>query len=277
MSGAIRTSGHGRLGSVLSGLAVAVGCVLFLGGFAWGAVLYQPYTVPTDSMNPTVKSGDRVLAQRIDGADVRRGDIVVFTDTRWANAPMIKRVVGVDGDKVACCDPDGRLTVNGTAIDEPYLRKQGWGGKEPASPDAFSATVPAGHLFLLGDQRAASQDSRVHLQDPGQGSVPRSAVTARLDAVAWPLGGLVERPRSFAVLPGGVSEPGPVRPLVWAVAVGAALILGGAAYGPVAKALHRARPTEAGGRRTQAGGRQAGARSAAARGRSAAGGEGRDR
>lgn len=58
MSGTGRTDdGHGRLGSMLSGLAVAVGCVLFLGGFAWGAVVYKPYTVPTESMTPTVHAG----------------------------------------------------------------------------------------------------------------------------------------------------------------------------------------------------------------------------
>ncbi|UQS30478.1 signal peptidase I [Streptomyces fradiae] len=238
MGGSIRdTDGRGRLGGVLSGLAVAVGCVLFLGGFAWGAVLYRPYTVPTDSMSPTVTAGDRVLAQRIDGSEVRRGDVVVFTDARWGGLPMIKRVVGLDGDRVACCDADGRLTVNGTPVPEPYLRSQGWGGKEAASPTGFSATVPDGHLFLLGDQRAGSQDSRVHLQEPGGGSVPRGAVTARLDAVVWPVGGaaVVDRPLSFAALPGGVSEPGPVRTLGWAVLAGAVLVLGGAAYGPLAR------------------------------------------
>ncbi|MCW0121709.1 signal peptidase I, partial [Bacillus subtilis] len=90
-------------------------------GFVWAAVVYQPYTVPTDSMSPTVKPGDRVLAERIDGADVRRGDVVVFTDEVWGATPMVKRVVGVGGDKVACCDREGRLTVNGTPVDEPYL------------------------------------------------------------------------------------------------------------------------------------------------------------
>ena len=117
--------GRGRLGNVLSNLAVAVGCVLFLGGFAWGAVVYKPYTVPTDSMTPTVNAGDRVLAERVDGGDVRRGDVVVFTDSTWGDVPMVKRVVGVGGDKVACCDKDGRLTVNGKPIDEPYLRAEG--------------------------------------------------------------------------------------------------------------------------------------------------------
>ncbi|MCH0541240.1 signal peptidase I [Streptomyces sp. MUM 203J] len=255
--------GHGRLGRMLSGLAVAVGCVLFLGGFAWAALVYHPYTVPTDSMSPTVTAGDRVLAERVGGADVRRGDIVVFSDPRWGGVTMIKRVVGVDGDEVVCCDADGRLTVNGTAVDEPYLHPQVWEDAKAASPGAFSATVPDGHLFLLGDQRASSQDSRVHLTEPGQGSVPRSAVTGRLDAVVWPLEGVLERPAAFASLPGGVSRPGPVEPLAWALAAGVGLILGGAAYGPVAGVLRRAVGRGGSG---GAGGRGAGSGEAVARG-----------
>ncbi|MFD4587811.1 signal peptidase I [Streptomyces sp. NPDC087659] len=235
MSGTGRTDrGHGRLGSVLSGLAVALGCVLFLGGFVFGALLYQPYTVPTDSMSPTVEPGDRVLAQRIDGSEVRRGDIVVFTDKVWADAPMVKRVVGIGGDKVVCCDSDGRMTVNGRAVEEPYLP-----GEEPASPMGFTVSVPEGKLFLLGDERRTSVDSRSHLQEAGQGTVPRAAVSARLDAVAWPVGGVLERPRGFAALPGGISEPGPIRPVVASVALGAVLILGGAAYGPLVKLMGR--------------------------------------
>ncbi|MFJ9031204.1 signal peptidase I [Streptomyces sp. NPDC102274] len=230
--------GHGRLGSVLSGLVVAVGCVLFLGGFGWGAVEYLPYTVPTNSMDPTVKAGDRVLAQRISGDEVRRGDVVVFKDVDWANMPMVKRVVAVGGDKIACCDADGRLTVNGTAIEEPYV--QGMIGGRASSTD-FDATVPEGKLFLLGDERSGSLDSRVHLEDAGQGSVPRSAVDARVDAVAWPLGGVIERPAGFAALPGGVSGPGPVRLIVVAVVTGALLIFGGAAYGPIARRFSKPR------------------------------------
>lgn len=110
MSATGRTGdGRGKLGSKLSGLAVAVGCVLFLGGFAWAAVVYRPYTVPTESMTPTVNAGDRVLAQRVDGGEVRRGDVVVFTDAAWGDMPMVKRVVGIGGDRIACCEKDGRL------------------------------------------------------------------------------------------------------------------------------------------------------------------------
>lgn len=237
MSGAGRTGdGHGRAGRVLSGLAVAVGCVLFLGGFVWGALLYQPYTVPTDSMTPTIGQGTRVLAERVDGGEVRRGDIVVFKDKAWGDVPMIKRVVGVGGDSVRCCDDGGRLTVGGKPVEEPYLR-----GGGPASPTGFSADVPQGQLFLIGDHRMTSIDSRSHLADATHGSVPRGAVLGRVDATAWPMSGwgMMDRPESFAALPGGTSRPGPLPLVLAAVVGGAVLILGGAAYGPVAGLLRR--------------------------------------
>ncbi|MEU7182276.1 MULTISPECIES: signal peptidase I [Streptomyces] len=233
------TDGRGRTkGSVLSGLAVAVGCVLFLGGFVWAALLYRPYTVPTDSMSPTIAAGGRVLAERVADSEIRRGDVVVFKDSVWGDQPMLKRVVGIGGDKVSCCSKAGLLTVNGTPVEEPYLH-----GSGPASPAVFQATVPAGHLFLLGDHRSGSLDSRVHLTDGAQGSVPRSAVDARVDARAWPLDsiGMMQRPTGFAGLPGGISQPGPIRPLTLAVAAGAVLILGGAAHGPIARRLARRR------------------------------------
>ncbi|MFG2559429.1 signal peptidase I [Streptomyces sp. NPDC048496] len=249
MSGTGRTGdGHGRLGSMLSGLAVAVGCVLFLGGFAWAAVVYKPYTVPTESMTPTVNAGDRVLAKRVDGAEVRRGDVVVFKDRAWGDMPMVKRVVGIGGDRIACCEKSGRLTVNGKPIEEPYLQTKGL-----ASVENFTAEVPKGQLFLLGDERSGSLDSRVHLDDPGQGSVPRSAVQARVDAIAWPMNGMIERPQAFADLPGGVSEPGPLKLQLAAVVAGVVLIVGGAAYGPIAA-------RSAGSRRGQGGKVPAGAR-----------------
>ncbi|AJT64119.1 hypothetical protein T261_2440 [Streptomyces lydicus] len=228
-----RTDGRGRTtGSVLSGLAVAVGCVLFLGGFVWAALIYRPYTVPTDSMSPTIAVGARVLAEKVDGSEIRRGDIVVFKDAAWGELPMVKRVVGVGGDKVACCTEQGRLTINGKPIEEPYLQGHG-----PASPVGFKAAVPAGQLFLLGDHRSDSLDSRVHLTDGDHGSVPRSAVQGRVDARAWPLGsiGVMQRPAGFAALPGGTSQPGPVQPITLAVVAGAVLILAGAAYGPIAR------------------------------------------
>ncbi|NEW73931.1 signal peptidase I [Streptomyces rhizosphaericus] len=231
-------------GSVLSGLAVAVGCVLFLGGFVWGALLYKPYTVPTDSMAPTIGKGARVLAERVDGGDVRRGDVVVFRDQVWGDLPMVKRVIGVGGDRVECCDKQGRLRVNGKVLEEPYLRSG-----EQASSSVFSTTVPKDRLFLMGDHRSDSLDSRVHLTDEAGGAVERGAVDARVDATAWPLGswGTVRRPEAFKTLPGGISQPGPLGPILIAVIVGAVLILAGAAHGPIAR-----RRSGGGARRDQA-------------------------
>ncbi len=184
---------------------MAVGCVLFLGGFAWGAVAYQPYTVPTDSMQPTVNPGDRVLAQRVNGDEVRRGDVVVFNDTDWGNVPMVKRVVGVGGDTVACCDKQGRLTVNGTPVDEPYLT-----AARPRLGDRLHRHRAADRLFLLGDNRNVSEDSRVHLNDGADGAVPLSAVTARVDATVWPLGqaGRGSRPSASTRCRAGSPPPG---------------------------------------------------------------------
>ncbi|MEU5096054.1 signal peptidase I [Streptomyces sp. NPDC020996] len=230
----------GRTGQRLSGLAVALGIVLFLGGFAWGAVVYRPYTVPTSSMSPTIDAGDRVLAQRIDGGEVRRGDVVVFKDKSWVtNAAVVKRVVAVGGDKVSCCT-DGKLTVNGKQIDEPYLPA----GSLAEIKNFPSVTVPKGRLFLLGDERQGSLDSTAHLTDAAGGTVARGAVTARVDAVVWPMGGMLKKPTGFEAL-GALSSPGPLRTIVTMIVVGAVLVLGGGAYGPVAKRL--------GGRRSRTG------------------------
>ncbi|MFJ9040121.1 signal peptidase I [Streptomyces sp. NPDC102406] len=232
--------GHGRVGSVLSGIAVALGCVLFLGGFIWGAIVYQPYTVPTDSMTPTIGAGDRVLAERIDGSEIKRGDVVVFQDKSWGDLPMVKRVVGIGGDRVACCT-DGKLTVNGKKIEEPYLQ-----GRQTASVTGIkSTTVPAGRLFFLGDERSGSLDSTVHLDDIDHGSVARDAVRARVDAVAWPMDGMLPKPTGFEALPGGISHPGPLKLMLTAVVAGAVLVLAGAAYGPLAKRGRRPRPKSA--------------------------------
>ncbi|MFE2276187.1 signal peptidase I [Streptomyces sp. NPDC059454] len=219
----------GRTGQRLSGLAVALGMVLFLGGFVWGALLYRPYTVPTPSMAPTIGAGDRVLAERVDGGDVRRGDVIVFTDATWSTTPMVKRVVAVGGDTVSCCQ-DGKLKVNGKEIDEPYLA-EGAAAGFGAIPEV---TVPKGRLFLLGDERSGSLDSTAHLTDAAGGTVSRDTVQARVDAVVWPMNGMLQAPTGFEQL-GALSSPGPLRTVVALVIAGAVLVLGGAAYGPFAK------------------------------------------
>ncbi|MFJ3824816.1 signal peptidase I [Streptomyces nodosus] len=228
-------AGRGRLGSTLSGLAVALGCVLFLGGFLWAAIVYKPYTVPTDSMSPTIAAGDRILAQRIDASDVRRGDVIVFRQQSWGDLPMVKRVVAVGGDTVACCT-DGRLTVNGKQIHESYLPA----GQAAESKTIPALTVPEGRLFLLGDERSGSLDSTAHLTEAFSGTVPLGAVDSRVDAVVWPMNGLLDRPAGFTAL-GPISSPGPLRLMLGLIVAGAVLVLGGAAYGPIARRAGRTR------------------------------------
>lgn len=238
-----------RTGQRLSSLAVALGLALFLGGFVWGALVYLPYTVPTPSMAPTIGAGDRVLAQRVDGGDVRRGDVVVFKDDNWADVPVVKRVVAVGGDTVST-GQDGRLKVNGTEIDEPYLSED-----EATGLNAFpEVTVPKGRLFLLGDERSGSLDSTSRLTDTANGSVSREAVEARVDAVVWPMDGMLKTPTGFEKV-GDLSAPGPLPTVLVMVLGGAVLILGGAAYGPLAQraGASRARRADAGARAGDAG------------------------
>ncbi|MFI6934524.1 signal peptidase I [Streptomyces sp. NPDC050287] len=222
----------GRTGQRLSGLAVALGIVLFLGAFAWGAVLYRPYTVPTSSMSPTIAAGDRVMAERVDGDEVRRGDVVVFKDTAWvSNALVVKRVVAVGGDTVSCCTK-GKLTVNGKQIDEPYL-PAGSIAEDKVIP---TVTVPKGRLFLLGDERQGSLDSTAHLTDAANGTVSQNAVRARVDAVVWPMNGMLKKPTGFETL-GPLSTPGPLRTIIVLIVAGGVLVLGGAAYGSIAQRM----------------------------------------
>ncbi|MFI2202641.1 signal peptidase I [Streptomyces sp. NPDC020192] len=243
-------SGQSRQGAGqrLSGVVVALGLVLFLGGFAWAAVSYRPYTVPTSSMTPTIDAGDRVLAQRVHGDDIRRGDVVVFEDKSWvSNAKVVKRVVAIGGDTVSCCT-NGKLTVNGKQIDEPYLPK----GSLAEFKNFPTVTVPEGRLFLLGDERQGSLDSTAHLTDAAQGTVSRDAVSARVDAVVWPWKGKLGRPTGFEAL-GTLSQPGPLSTIELLIAAGAVLVLAGGAYGPIASRLGRsrartARPEAAGAR-----------------------------
>ncbi|GLX51937.1 signal peptidase I [Streptomyces hygroscopicus subsp. hygroscopicus] len=235
-TGSGTAAGSGRLGQRLSGVAVALGLVLFLGGFAWAAVSYRPYTVPTGSMTPTIDAGDRVLAQRVGGDEVRRGDVVVFRDSSWVTgSDVVKRVVAVGGDTVSCCT-DGKLTVNGKQIEEPYLPK----GSLAENQDFPTVTVPRGRLFLLGDERQGSLDSTAHLTDAAKGTVARTAVIARVDSVVFPWKGALKRPTGFEAL-GTLSRPGPLSTIELLIVVGAVLVLGGGAYGPIARRAGRSR------------------------------------
>ncbi|MFJ4191435.1 signal peptidase I [Kitasatospora sp. NPDC089509] len=178
--------------------------------------LIQVFVIPSGSMEQTIKVGDRVLVDKLTpwfGSEPQRGDVVVFKDPGgWLEGDhkpsddgpvlgpakqvltfvglvpsdneqdLIKRVIGVGGDTVECCDAQGRLSVNGRAVEEPYLA-----AGNPPSRQPFKVQVPKDRLWVMGDHRDVSADSRFHMGNPGQGTVPLSDVVGRAFVIAWPL------------------------------------------------------------------------------------------
>lgn len=203
-----RTAAQQALGAITEvALVVATALVLSL---LIKTFLIQAFSIPSESMEDTLLVGDRVLVNKLVPGpfELHRGDVVVFTDPGgWLdrndpavrNNPLIsvlifvglvpedygehliKRVIGLPGDTVACCDARGRITVNGTAIDEQYVRA----GNEP-SEQRFRITVKPGNLWVLGDNRSESADSRSHLFI-NDGQVPLDDVVGKAVLVAWPL------------------------------------------------------------------------------------------
>ena len=171
----------------------------------------QAFYIPSGSMQPTLEVDDRVLVSRLAYrfGDVQRGDVVVF-DGRGSFAPVepvnkpnlparaaqaigttlgispserdyVKRVIGLPGDRVVCCE-SGQLTVNGAPLDEPYVMPG-----DAASNQPFDVLVPTGRLWVMGDHRSSSADSRAHLGDPGGGTVPLDRVVGEVVLRFWPV------------------------------------------------------------------------------------------
>lgn len=135
-------------------LLVGLCAAALVGGVATARSTARRFSVPATSMEPTVSPGDTIVVDTT--ARVRRGDIIVESQPSTGSPFLVRRVIGLPGDHVACCDAHGRITVNGTALDEPYL----YPGDKP-SPSRFSVTVPAGKFWLLGDHRSIALDSHV--------------------------------------------------------------------------------------------------------------------
>jgi signal peptidase I len=172
----------------------------------------QAFFIPSSSMETTLDIGDKVLVNKMiyDFRPIHRGDIVVFNGegswdpvtSRPTPAPVrlwntisslfgtapgvhdyIKRVIGIPGDHVACCDVRGRVTVNGIPLNEKsYL----YPGNAPSTV-RFNVTVPPGRLWVMGDHRSVSYDSRGHQQDPGNGTVPQDRVVGRAFVIVAPI------------------------------------------------------------------------------------------
>jgi signal peptidase I len=197
--------------------------------------LFQTFYIPSGSMENTLRVGDRVVVDTLvyDIRQPQRGEIVVFQGTdAWASETavgtgstsllgrlvrtvgdlvgmgqpgandFIKRVIGLPGDTVACCDAQGWVTVNGQPLDEPYVQDNSPIDVEPQPGSCGSrrfapAVVPPGDMWVMGDHRMVSKDSRC------QGPVPIANVIGKASAVVWPAGHwkTLGTPDTFAAIP----------------------------------------------------------------------------
>jgi signal peptidase I len=199
-------------GSLLKELPILIVVALVVSLFI-KSFLVQFFYIPSGSMENTLQVQDRVAVNKVPfiSDNIKRGDIVVFRDpNNWlpenlenssnsltskaksllvtvgvlpnpAKQYLVKRVVGVAGDRVVCCGDSGKLSINGVEVTEPYI----YGGDAP-SDMKFDVTVPEGKLWVMGDHRGASADSRYHQEDINSGFVPLKTVSGRVVAVIWP-------------------------------------------------------------------------------------------
>jgi signal peptidase I len=180
--------------------------------------LIRSFFIPSGSMEDTLQIGDRIIVNELEPRFIKisRGDVIVFTDPGgWlgAQAPdtrnefqkvtdtvlgfvgltapdsndhLIKRVIGLPGDHVTCCGNFGTIRVNGVPLDEPYIKVTN--ANKQSAPETFDITVPAGELWVMGDNRDNSEDSLAHYKagDPGGGFLPEDDVVGRAFVVSWP-------------------------------------------------------------------------------------------
>lgn len=180
--------------------------------------LIRSFYIPSESMQDTLLVNDRIIVNQLvpELAGVQRGDVIVFTDPggwldpvytppkdpvtgffEWfgsvvgltapdSNDHLIKRVIGLPGDRVVCCNDFGKLSVNGVALDESSYVSLPIGGSK-VSRDDFDVTVPEGSLWVMGDNRWNSRDSRYNRDKPGDGFVPIDNVVGRAILISWPI------------------------------------------------------------------------------------------
>ena len=202
-----------RKGSLLRELPILVVVALAV-SLVIKSFLVQFFYIPSGSMENTLQVNDRVAVNKVPfiSKSINRGDVVVFRDPdNWLPEPytadgniiltkikegfvavgvlpnpakqyLVKRVIGVAGDKVECCTKNKKLMINGVEIDEPYI----FAGNTP-SDTKFNVTIHEGKVWVMGDHRSASSYSRFHQDDINQGMVPTSKVTGRVIGIIWPL------------------------------------------------------------------------------------------
>lgn len=204
-------------GHLLAGMRelLIVGTIALVLSFLVKTFLIQAFYIPSESMESTLVKDDRVIVSKLTPRliDLHRGDVVVFADpNHWlspqptvdrgpvlnavssaltfvgllpdtAEGHLIKRVIGLPGDRVHCCDTQGRLEINGKAVNEPYVKA----GENPSDID-FDITVPKDRIWVMGDNRGHSSDSRLHDPDGtgSEGSVPVDSVVGRAVLLVWP-------------------------------------------------------------------------------------------
>lgn len=206
-SASTKTSAGGAVWRFIKEIVIILVVALGL-SFLVRTFVVQAFYVPSQSMENTLMPNDRILASKLNTrlGGVKRGEIIVFRDPgQWLDAAqkespggvagalewigllpsntgddLVKRAIGVGGDHVRCCSTGGRIVLNGVPLDEPYL-------KPGATSDdvRFDVTVPEGRIFVMGDNRNASADSRYHLND-NQGTVPVDNVVGRVVLTVWP-------------------------------------------------------------------------------------------
>jgi signal peptidase I len=186
-----------RSGSFWRELPILLGVAILVAVLVRAFVL-QTFYIPSPSMEHTLNVWDRVLVNKLvyDFREPRRGEIVVFkAPTDWQSGTegedFIKRIIGVGGDHIECCDEQERLKINGHSLDEPFIYTDADGKQDPAADEKFDITVPAGRLWVMGDHRSASGDSLEHweqTEDIQAATIETDAIVGRAFTIFWPVG-----------------------------------------------------------------------------------------